>query len=106
MKVNPQQLLDDGYLIIRECVPPEQLDPLRHSFEVLVERQKAIWARERKPDDPPGGVWETSAQPRLLFDTVVDGATDNTVEFCLHENTLGVSRQLMCASDAAVTARS
>ena len=43
MKVNPQQLLDDGYLIIRECIPPYQLDSLRHSFEVLVERQKAIW---------------------------------------------------------------
>ena len=104
MKVNRGQLIDDGYLIIRECVPPEQLNPLRHSFEVLVERQKAIWERERNPDDPPGGVWETSAQPRLWFDTVVDETTDNTVEFCLHQNTMGVSRQLMCASDAAVTA--
>lgn len=104
MNVNSQQLLDDGYLIVRGCIPPYQLDSLRHSFEVLVERQKAIWASERKPGDPPGGVWESSAQPRLWFDTVVDEATENTVEFCLHENTLGVSRQLMCASDAAVTA--
>ena len=104
MKVNPQQLRDDGYLIIRECIPSKQLDELRHSFEVLVERQKGIWVRDRKPDDPTGGVWETSAQPRLWFDTVVDKATANTVEFCLHENTLGVSRQLMCASDAAVVA--
>ena len=31
----------------------------------MVERQKAIWARERGPDDPPGGAWETGAQPRL-----------------------------------------
>lgn len=104
MKVNLQQLRDDGYLIIRECIPPKKLDELRHSFEVLVGRQKKIWARERKPDDPPGGVWETSAQPRLWFDTIVDKATANTVEFCLHENTLGVSRQLMCASDVAVVA--
>ena len=103
MKVNPQQLLDDGYVIIRECIPPEQLDQLRHSFEVLVGRQKAIWARDRKPDDPPGGVWETSAQPRVFFNEVVDEKTANAVEFCLHENTLGVSQQLMRAPEAAIT---
>ena len=52
MKVNPQQLMDDGYMIIPDCIPPNQLDELRDSFEVLVERQKEIWARERKADDP------------------------------------------------------
>ena len=50
MKVNPQQLMDDGYMIIPDCIPPNQLDELRDSFEVLVERQKEIWARERKAD--------------------------------------------------------
>ena len=104
MKVNPQQLLDDGFVILREVIPPDQLEELRASFEVLVERQKSIWSSQRKPDDPPGGVWENSAQPRLVFNTVVDEATANTVEFCLHENTLGVSRQLMRAQEAAITA--
>ena len=55
MKVNQQQLLDDGFIILREVVPPEELDELRTGFEVLVERQKEIWARERQPGDPPGG---------------------------------------------------
>ncbi len=104
MKVDPQQLLDDGFIILREVIPPDQLEELRASFEVLVERQKSIWARERKPEDPPGGEWENSAQPRLVFNTLVDEATVNTVEFCLHENTLGVSRQLMRAREAAITA--
>ena len=91
MKVNPQQLLDDGYLILREVIPPDQLDQLRTSFEVLVERQKAIWAREKVPS-----VWETGGQPRLVhFQNLIDEGTADTVEAWLHENTLGVSRQLL-----------
>ncbi len=105
MKVNPQQFLDDGYLILREVISPQRLDELRASFEVLVERQKAIWVRERKPNDPPGGAWETSAQPRLgAFNTLIDETTANTVECWLHENTLGVSRQLLSVPDAASVA--
>lgn len=103
MKVNPQQLLDDGFIILRQVIPPDRLDALRASFEVLVDRQRAVWRRERKPDDPPGGTWETSAQPRVFFNEVVDEKTADTVEFSLGENTLGVSRQLMRSSDAAVT---
>ena len=61
MKVNLQQLLDDGYIILREVIPSDQLDQLRASFEVLVERQKEIWAREQTPS-----VWETGGQPRLV----------------------------------------
>ena len=81
MKVEQQQLLDDGFIVLREVVPPERLDELRASFDVLVERQKAIWARDRQPDDPPGGAWETGAQPRLgHFQTLIDEATASTVE--------------------------
>ena len=61
MKVNPQQLRDDGYIILREVIPPEQLDDVRASFEVLVERQKEIWTQQSNPS-----VWETGAQPRLV----------------------------------------
>ena len=103
MQVNPQQLLDDGYIILREVIPPGQLDELRDCFETLVERQKVIWAKERKSDDPPGGYWETAAQPRMFFDGVADETTAKAVEFCLHENTLGVSRQLMRAPEASPT---
>ena len=103
MKVNPQQLLEDGFIILRQVIPPAQLDPLRASFEELVERQREVWACERKPDEPPGGIWETGAQPRVFFDNVVDEATANAVNFCLHENTLGVSQQLMQVPEAAIT---
>ncbi len=91
MKVNPQQLRDDGYIILREVIPPEQLDDVRASFEVLVERQKEIWAQEGNRS-----VWETGAQPRLgHFENLIDEATANTVETWMHENTLGVGSQLL-----------
>ncbi len=101
-QVDPQQFLDDGYIILREVIPPERLDELRASFEVLVERQKAIWAREIQPGDPAGGVWDTHKQPRLKYDTVVDESTANTVELCMGENTLGVSRQLIRGSEVGL----
>ena len=103
MKVNPQQILDNGFIILRDVIPPERLNQLRDSFELTVERQKAIWAQNRKPDAPPGGEWETSPQPRVMFSTVADQATADTIEFCLHENTRGVSRQLMRSKEATVT---
>ena len=33
----------------------------------------------------------------------MDKAADNTMQFCLHQNTLGVSQKLMSTTDAAVT---
>lgn len=67
MKVDPQQLIDDGYIVLRQVVPPDQLEELRTNFEILLEKQKVVWARERKPDEQPGGVWTTSAQPRVFL---------------------------------------
>ncbi|MDE0180464.1 MAG: hypothetical protein OXL39_03915 [Caldilineaceae bacterium] len=95
IQVDPQQMLDDGYIVVRNVIPPGRLAELRASFEVLVERQKAIWEDERRRDNLPGSVWETAPQPRLFFNNNVDEATADTVAFCLHENTLGVSSQLM-----------
>ena len=65
MQVNRDQFMEEGYLVLREVIPPEELDALRESYELMVSRQRDIWARERGPNEPPGGVWETSPQPRL-----------------------------------------
>lgn len=56
MKFSRDQFLEDGYVILRQVIPPQDLDDLRQAYEKLVERQRVIWARERGPDDPPGGV--------------------------------------------------
>ena len=104
MRVDQAQFMEKGYIILRNVIPPDQLDSVRESYEVLVERQKAVWARERQPDDPPGGVWESHQQPRLSHvEELVDKSTANAVELWLHENTLGVAQQLIRAPELAVT---
>ncbi|MBM3279716.1 MAG: phytanoyl-CoA dioxygenase family protein [Candidatus Handelsmanbacteria bacterium] len=104
MEADPRFFRQHGYIVLRNVVPPDQLAGLRDCFETLVEKQKEVWARQRKPDDPPGGVWETAAQPRLVFNNLIDAQTSAAAEFCLHEHTLGISRQLMGTPEAAVTA--
>ena len=99
MQIDPERFLDDGYVILKNVIPPERLDALRASFEALVDRQQAIWARD--PDDPSGMAYKVK-QPRLSFQTVVDAPTANTVEFCLHANTLGVSRQALRTPDVGL----
>ncbi len=102
MDINPQDLLDDGFIILREVVPPGELENLRSAFERLVDRQREVWIQQRGKDDPPGGQWEASAQPRLVrFEQFIDAGTANTVEFCLGSTTLGASRTIMGAPAVA-----
>ena len=104
MNVDLGQLKKDGFIILREVIPPDQLEGLRKNFETLVDRQREIWARDREPGDPPGGVWEADPQPRLRgWQNLIDETTADTMEFCLHENTRGVNRQLMQAEEASNT---
>jgi len=106
MQINRDQFLEEGYLILRQVIPPDQLETLRTTYEIMVERQKVIWAQQRRPGDPPGGVWETGAQPRLVLGEIadqIDAQTAPAVEFWLHENMQGVSSQLLGVEDAAVT---
>ncbi|MBT5876149.1 MAG: hypothetical protein HOH43_22165, partial [Candidatus Latescibacteria bacterium] len=75
MTVDPEQLLSDGYIILHDVIPSDEIEKLRLTFETLVTRQRELWSRERKVGDPPGGVWESGAQPRLQFDTLVSKDT-------------------------------
>ena len=49
------------------------------------------------------GFGKRARDREFFFNEVVDKATDNTVQFCRHQNTLGVSQKLMSTTDAAVT---
>ena len=101
MEIDRKQFMEQGYLVLREIIPPERLEQLRADFETLVDRQRRIWAQERGPDDPPGGAWETLPQPRLSpYNLLIDEETASTVEVWLQENTLGVSRQLFGVPEA------
>ena len=42
MQINRDQFLEDGYLVLRQIIPPGQLDSLRVSYEHLVKQQKVI----------------------------------------------------------------
>ena len=98
MQVSREQFMEQGYLVLRDVIPPDQLEQLRADFETLVGRQRKIWAQERGPDDPPGGVWETHPQPRLVsYNRLIDEATASTVEVWLQESTLGVSRRAIAS---------
>lgn len=99
MQVNRQQLMDDGYNILRNVVPPDRLEPMRNSIEQMVDRRKELSTQRRTPDQPPGGEWAASRQPRLKFSTDCDNTSAGAIEFLLHENTLGVAQQLMGTED-------
>ena len=101
MDIDRQELLEQGFVILRGVVPGGELSRMRESCERLLERQKEIWRQERNPGDPPGGEWELAKQPRVSIDKVVDESTAHVVDFCLGETTMGVSRQLLGAPAAS-----
>ena len=39
MNLNKDQFLEEGYLVLRNIIPPERLEELRTAYELMVERQ-------------------------------------------------------------------
>ena len=102
---NRAQLMRDGYLVKRDVVPPDQLASLRVTFETLLERQKAVWRRDRAPEDPPGGLWDTAPQPRLgNTETFIDADTAEAVELWVSEPIRGLATELLQDEHAGVSA--
>ncbi|MDA1139269.1 MAG: hypothetical protein O3B01_11850 [Planctomycetota bacterium] len=97
MTIDREQFMKEGYLILRDVVPPGQLGTVRGCIEHMVERRRVLSRQRRTPDQPPGGEWEASGQPRLNFATDCDAHSAGAIEFLLGETTLGVCRQLMDA---------
>ena len=95
MEVDAKQFLKDGYLILRQAVAPERLDHMRLLVELMVDKSKAMSVAERTADDPLGGAWYAGGQPRVEVPVVVDEGTAEFVDFCLEENTMGVSRKIL-----------
>ncbi|MDA0335172.1 MAG: phytanoyl-CoA dioxygenase family protein [bacterium] len=91
-------LLRDGFVIVRGAVAADALEPTQQIFEELVNRQRLVWSRQRGADDPPGGVWETSAQPRLAsFDGLVESRQQALAVELLLGQPLQTSRRIMNA---------
>ena len=106
MKLDRDQFMDQGYLIIRNFIPEDKLEAMRASCETILERQKVTWARERGPDDPPGGEYEKARQPRVFMERpgLIDEETANVVEdFWVADKTLDTASQLLCNPEPNVT---
>ena len=106
MKVDRDRFLEEGYLILRQVIPPSDLERVRAASERLVEKQKEAWRRDRDPGDPPGGQWEISSQPRVTVQEIagsVDAGCIPGIEIWHHENIQGVSSELLGVADAGVT---
>lgn len=106
--IDRDRFLEEGYLVVKNAVPPDKLEQVRTAYETLVDRQREIWSAERGPDDPPGGHWEAGRQPRLNLSTPplvhqIDTETAPVVEVWLEENIRGVSAALLDEPTAAVT---
>jgi len=92
--------MEDGYIILRDVVPPATLGPLRDAVERMVEGRRGRTSQKPLPNQPPSGTWADSRQPWLIFSTDCDSGL--AIEFLLGETTLGVCRQLIDAEHVAV----
>ncbi|HCL28138.1 MAG TPA: hypothetical protein DIC52_06855 [Candidatus Latescibacteria bacterium] len=90
------QIQESGFVIVRGVIPPHELEETRRVFELLVDRQRQVWAQSRGPGDPTGGAWETSAQPRLgTFDGLVESREEGAAVELLLGRPLEISRNIM-----------
>ncbi len=104
IQVDSQQFNEQGFLIIPGVVPESELEDRRTQYEHLLEKQKIVWARNRKPGEPAGGRWDVAEHPTVDIGYnpgIVDQVNSKAVEIWTQENTLGTSRQLMGSSDVA-----
>lgn len=102
MEVDLEKFRRDGYLIVPNVVPSEQLAELRLVVELMVDREKAQAVAEDSDAELPGGAWYQNPQPRLDLNSI-DAQSAGVVDFCLGETVYGVSKQLMPAPAIALT---
>jgi hypothetical protein len=105
MQIDRDRFMDQGFLILRDFIPARRLDELRVAYELILERQRVLWAAQRGPQDPPGGAWETSEQPRIDLSNpgLIDRRTAVAVEEWVDERLLEVATRLLAVPDASVT---
>ena len=76
-----EQLMREGYVIVRNIIPPDELEQLRQSVDTIIDKA------------PPSS--------RVMVTEWVDKQTANAVEFYFDDRTLGFTRRLMDAPDVA-----
>ena len=79
-----EQFRENGFVILEQVVPPDQLESVRASTDTVVARARAA--------DP---TWDTTPIPRTLIGEHCDRDTRTCFQLALHDNTLGVSARLL-----------
>ena len=102
MKVDTEQFMRDGYLLLRNVVPPDKLAAMRLTAELMVDAAKRNSAAARLEGDPQGGSWYAQVQSRVEVHEVVTEETAHLVDFYLGETILGVSEQLLGGPETAI----
>ncbi len=98
------QLMEQGFCICRGMIGGQQMADLRQAVEERVEQMQAESVQNRKLDEPEGGAWETSGQPRVGWSPDLEGdAAAHFLEFALGDSTYGFSCMLLGAPEAAPT---
>tara|TARA_B100000809_G_scaffold258809_1_gene302645 strand:+ start:2544 stop:3785 length:1242 start_codon:yes stop_codon:yes gene_type:complete len=86
-----EQFLRDGYVIVRDVVPADQLVSLCSMVDEIVEREHDL-----NPE------FSASSVPRLDLAARVDADMLDLVRFPLHENTMGLSSRLLDCSPSTI----
>jgi hypothetical protein len=73
-----EQLMESGYIIVRDMIPPDELQQLRNSVDRIVQRAT-----------------DAGVEGRVVTTEWVEPETADAIEFLLDERTLGFSRDLM-----------
>ena len=94
MEIDQSKYLEDGYVILRQAIPPDRLEALRLMAELMVDKCKVRSVANRTPDQPRGGAWYSNPQPRVNAAEAVEEETAGLVHYFLEENTLGVAGQI------------
>ena len=100
-QVDPREFIDQGFVVVRNLIPPDQLDSLRAGFEMQFENQRLLEAARRKPDDPPASWWENSRQRRVWPEKTVDELSAHVIDFLLG-TPQEISRHVMRAPRASL----
>ena len=95
--IDPQEILDHGYTIVRDAIRSDQLGAIRDSAELFLER-----ARERSRGDRNIG-WDTHRVPHPDLYGFVDSDTSALYEPLVSERILDCNRRLMRAESVCLT---
>ena len=97
---DPKTILDQGYLIVRGAIEPDQLEPIRATAEVFLDR-----ARERSRGDPNVG-WDAHRVPHPGLYDFIDRDTAALFAPLVSDRVLEVNRRLMAAPEVGLNTAS